>query len=551
MGVKNLWDILESCKKTLPLHHLQNRRLCVDLSCWLIQFQNAGRLPACSKEKIYLRNLFHRLRALISLNCSLILVTDGSIPSIKLSTYRRRLGLCEVIQYDTNSQPMPSVSLRRNMGSEFSCMIKEAKVLGTALGVPFLDGLEEAEAQCALLNVESLCDGCFSTDSDIFLFGARTVYRDIFLGEGSYVTCYEMEDIERQLGFGRNSLISLALLLGSDYSQRVHGFGPESACRIVKSLGDDSVLHQFISEGLKIARVYKGRKKITKELRSNVNNENKHGNQQSVCAEAQNAESDGQYLDVINAFLKPKCHSADSEAVKRVCTQHPFQRVQLHHVCEKYFGWSPDKTDQYILPKIAERDLRRFANLRSTSSELGARIPLHMMPVPCPVSAIVKLRKVQGQDHYEVSWQGIDGLGNSIVPADLIESACPERIAEYMEKKAEVKQQNRKPRRLTKALVNQIDLQLQGLLLSIESQSKTLPETANCLPPPSAAPEVIDLCSPSPPLRACQVAKYQKSIDIHVNVIDIHESDNDASPEHERKARELRLFIDSIREDLY
>lgn len=26
-------------------------------------------------------------------------------------------------------------------------------------------------------------DGCFSTDSDIFLFGARTVYRDIFLGE--------------------------------------------------------------------------------------------------------------------------------------------------------------------------------------------------------------------------------------------------------------------------------------------------------------------------------------------------------------------------------
>ena len=79
--------------------------------------------------------------------------------------------------------------------------------------------IEEAEAQCALLNSESLCvssllfliicitfmlflpfinailknchkhdnydeqDGCFSLDSDIFLFGARTVYRDICLGE--------------------------------------------------------------------------------------------------------------------------------------------------------------------------------------------------------------------------------------------------------------------------------------------------------------------------------------------------------------------------------
>jgi flap endonuclease GEN len=65
--------------------------------------------------------------------------------------------------------------------------------------------VEEAEAQCALLNLASLCvstttvspsqpyecllcavyavqDGCFTSDSDSFLFGARTVYRDVFIG---------------------------------------------------------------------------------------------------------------------------------------------------------------------------------------------------------------------------------------------------------------------------------------------------------------------------------------------------------------------------------
>lgn len=26
-------------------------------------------------------------------------------------------------------------------------------------------------------------DGCFTSDSDAFLFGARTVYRDVFIGE--------------------------------------------------------------------------------------------------------------------------------------------------------------------------------------------------------------------------------------------------------------------------------------------------------------------------------------------------------------------------------
>ncbi|CAK9160963.1 unnamed protein product [Ilex paraguariensis] len=93
MGVKNLWDILESCKKTLPLHHLQNKRVCIDLSCWIIQLQNVNKSHCAMRDKVYLRGLFHRLRALIALNCSIIFVADGSIPSIKLATYRRRLKL--------------------------------------------------------------------------------------------------------------------------------------------------------------------------------------------------------------------------------------------------------------------------------------------------------------------------------------------------------------------------------------------------------------------------------------------------------------------------
>lgn len=39
-----------------------------------------------------------------------------------------------------DENPQKVAPVRRNMGSEFSCMIKEAKVLGTALGIPCLDG---------------------------------------------------------------------------------------------------------------------------------------------------------------------------------------------------------------------------------------------------------------------------------------------------------------------------------------------------------------------------------------------------------------------------
>uniref|UniRef100_A0A453S4Z1 XPG N-terminal domain-containing protein n=1 Tax=Aegilops tauschii subsp. strangulata TaxID=200361 RepID=A0A453S4Z1_AEGTS len=116
----------------------------------------ANRSPAFVRDKVYLKNLFHRIRALLALNCSLIFVTDGAIPSMKLATYRRRLGSnSEADCDDTSSQPL--TSLKRNKGSEFSRMIKEAKHLGLALGIPCLDGVEEAEAQCALLDLSSLC----------------------------------------------------------------------------------------------------------------------------------------------------------------------------------------------------------------------------------------------------------------------------------------------------------------------------------------------------------------------------------------------------------
>ncbi|XP_031261309.1 flap endonuclease GEN-like 2 isoform X2 [Pistacia vera] len=577
MGVKNLWDILESCKKTLPLHHLQNKRVCIDLSCWMVQLKKVNTSYASHYDKLYLRGLFHRLRALIALNCTLIFVTDGSIPAIKLSTYRRRLNVgSEVTENEANSDK--AASLRRNMGSEFSCMIKEAKALGLALGVPCLDGIEEAEAQCALLNLESLCDGFFSSDSDIFCFGAKTVYRDISLGEGGHVVCYEMVDIQRKLGFGRNSLITMALLLGGDYSKGVHGLGPESACQIVKSIGDNVVLQQIASEGLSLVKKARNSR--------NLNGEN-------------------QFLAVIDAYTKPKCHSADSDAVYRVLVQHPFLRTKLHHICAQFFEWPPEKTDEYILPKIAERDLRRFANLRTSSA--GVELPLHKMPVKCPVTAIIKPRKVQGTECFEVSWQESYGLKSSVVPAELIQSACPEKIVEFKERRAAPRTKKSKPR----SRVSEIDQKLQALMLDIESESSavhnvtfssktvmpennsgvsevnftrhdtlliaesesngdgnpTMPlyQTAiesdikadgnatNTMPSNPTAPtvakdEVIDLISPSP---ACcrNVTRSRKMNDQPISVIDLSDSETERSPEHERKARELRLFLASVREE--
>nr|POE68013.1 flap endonuclease gen-like 2 [Quercus suber] len=66
---------IQLSKKTLPLRHLQNKRVCIDLSCWMVQLQNVSKSHSCMKEKVYLRGLFHRLRALIAVNCTIVFVT--------------------------------------------------------------------------------------------------------------------------------------------------------------------------------------------------------------------------------------------------------------------------------------------------------------------------------------------------------------------------------------------------------------------------------------------------------------------------------------------
>jgi DNA excision repair protein ERCC-5 len=78
----------------------------------------------------------------------------------------------------------------------------------------------EAEAQCAFMEQSNLVDGIVTDDSDVFLFGARSVYKNIF-DDRKYVETYFMKDIEKELGLSRDKIIRMAMLLGSDYTEGI------------------------------------------------------------------------------------------------------------------------------------------------------------------------------------------------------------------------------------------------------------------------------------------------------------------------------------------
>lgn len=97
----------------------------------------------------------------------------------------------------------------------------------------------EAEAQCAELVRISLVDGVVTDDSDVFLFGASKVYKNVFNQE-KYVECYMSNDVERELSLDRERLIQLAYLLGSDYTTGFAGVGQVAAMEILKEFQGDS-----------------------------------------------------------------------------------------------------------------------------------------------------------------------------------------------------------------------------------------------------------------------------------------------------------------------
>lgn len=64
----------------------------------------------------------------------------------------------------------------------------------------------------------------------------------------------------------------------------------------------------------------------------------------------------------------------------------------------------------------------------------------------------------------------------------------------------------------------------------------------------SRAPEIVDLISPPPPVQSRQVSRFKETRCMGMDVIELSDSDNDGSPEHATKMRELRLYIAHIRD---
>ncbi|XP_066562457.1 DNA excision repair protein ERCC-5 homolog [Amia ocellicauda] len=216
-------------------------------------------------------------------------------------------------------------------------MYLESQELLRLFGVPFIVAPMEAEAQCAILDLTDQTNGTITDDSDVWLFGARHVYKNFF-SHNKYVEYYQYVDLQNQLGLDRSKLINLAYLLGSDYTEGIPGVGYISGMEI---------LNEFPGPGmeplLKFCEWWTEAQK-NKKLRPNPNDT-------KVKKKLRNVLLHPGFPNpaVAQAYLKPTVD--DSQASFSWGRPDP---EQIKEFCKSRFGWNGKRTEETLMPVMKQ-----------------------------------------------------------------------------------------------------------------------------------------------------------------------------------------------------
>ena len=92
MGVKSLWELLEPVGRPTPLETLESKRLAIDSSIWLYQFQATMRDRSSGRALVnaHVLGFLRRISKLLFIGVKPVFVFDGGAPELKRKTIGNR-----------------------------------------------------------------------------------------------------------------------------------------------------------------------------------------------------------------------------------------------------------------------------------------------------------------------------------------------------------------------------------------------------------------------------------------------------------------------------
>lgn len=240
----------------VELTDLSGKKIAIDAFNIVYQFLSiirdrfTGEPLKDSKGRItsHLSGLLYRTSKLAEVGIRPIFVFDGEPPEFKEKTIEQRANAKKEAKKKWKEAVEKGEEAIRyaQAASKFTDeMVEDSKKLLGFMGMPFIQAKSEGEAQCAHMCKKGSVDYTGSQDFDSLLFGSPFLVRNLSITgrrkvprKETYIEIrpelIELEKILSELGITQKQLITMGILIGTDYAPGVKGVGPKTAFKLVK-----------------------------------------------------------------------------------------------------------------------------------------------------------------------------------------------------------------------------------------------------------------------------------------------------------------------------
>jgi flap endonuclease-1 len=258
MGIK-LGEMV--VKRPLQENELDGKIVAFDTYNMLYQFLSSIRTPeghplSNSNGRIisHLKGIFSRLSNLVEKGMKPVMVFDGKPHELKKGTLDMRRERREKARKEwelaVKAGDMERARSKAMQTSHLTeDMVEETKRLLSLMGIPSVEAPMDGEAQASHMCIKGDVFAVSSQDYDSLLFGCPLLVRNLGVSgrrKNPYKKSYSIVEPEvidlkgslHQLNISREQLVDMAVMIGTDFNEGVHGIGPKKSLRLVREMND-------------------------------------------------------------------------------------------------------------------------------------------------------------------------------------------------------------------------------------------------------------------------------------------------------------------------
>ena len=254
MGVK-FKDIVSP--KEISLKDLEGRTVAIDAYNTIYQFLSGIRqrdgsplMDQNGNVTSHLSGILYRTASIVDKGIKPIYVFDGDSSEHKAKTLEQRKAIKEeAMEKWEEAKAAGNIEEARKFAIRTSRMspyiLESSKKLLDYMGIPYVQAEGEGEAQGAYMVEQGDAWAVASQDYDCLLFGAPRIVRNLTLSGGlSNLEYLELEKVLNEIDLTREQLIDVALMVGTDFNEGIHGIGAKTGLKLIRNNSLEDILVQ-------------------------------------------------------------------------------------------------------------------------------------------------------------------------------------------------------------------------------------------------------------------------------------------------------------------